>query len=178
RLCVTGLDGWRESTKAISTGPTGGSGIWTSTERTRLSTKAGHSSGSRRAPIGACSSGRSAVISNVPATLCDGQLRIPDPAGGHRVRQTSGPGGWASRPADLRSGGWASSPADLRSRWMGLEPGARAFCGHRTEANPTFRPLRLGAVTTNGESQARVSVDERLSLHPQPGVGGLLDHGS
>src|SRR5699024_11815927 len=60
----------------------------------------------------------------------------PDPAGGHRTRHRGG----ANRP------------------------GARAFCGHRTEANPTFRPLRLGAVTTDGESQARVSVDERLSL--------------
>src|SRR5699024_2570644 len=65
-----------------------------------------------------------------------------------------------------------------RHRGGANRPGARAFCGHRTEANPTFRPLRPGAVTTNGESQARVSVDERLSLHPQPGVGGLLDHGS
>src|SRR5699024_8316469 len=65
-----------------------------------------------------------------------------------------------------------------RHRGGANRPGARVFCGHRTEANPTFRPLRLGAVTTNGESQARVSVDERLSLHPQPGVGGILDHGS
>ena len=67
--------------------------------------------------------------------------------------------------------GVASSPRHLLpggGRWVGIGPGARAYCGHRAEANTTFRPLRLGAVTTSGTAGlGRVRMRDQIYIRSQ-----------